>query len=79
MYRLVECITQEHVYSLLAVAALVCVAGSCLTVMTLRRLAAAPRPRKRIQLALSCLITGTTIWATHFIAMLAYDPGVPHG
>jgi NO-binding membrane sensor protein with MHYT domain len=28
---------------------------------------------------MSSLIAGATIWATHFIAMLAYDPGVEHG
>lgn len=38
MYRFIECLTQEHNYILVAVAAFVCMAGSGLTVMTLRRL-----------------------------------------
>ncbi|WP_138934931.1 putative bifunctional diguanylate cyclase/phosphodiesterase [Roseovarius arcticus] len=79
MYRVFECITQEHDYWLVAVAAFVCIAGSSLTVLTLRRLIAANGPRKKVQLGMSALITGATIWSTHFIAMLAYDPGVEHG
>lgn len=79
MYRLYECLTQEHDLWLLSVAALVCVAGSSLTIMTLRRLIGASGRRKRIQLVMSSLITGATIWSTHFIAMLAYDPVVEHG
>ncbi|WP_234417132.1 putative bifunctional diguanylate cyclase/phosphodiesterase [Loktanella sp. Alg231-35] len=34
--------------------------------------------RRRVQLVLTSIIAGTTIWSTHFIAMLAYDPGVEH-
>lgn len=79
MYKLFECLTQDHNYLLLSVAALVCVAGSSLSVMTLRRLIGASGGRKKIQLVMSSLITGATIWSTHFIAMLAYDPVVEHG
>lgn len=64
---------------MVVVAAFLCLAGSGLTVMTLRRLVVATGRRKLIQLALSGLVTGATIWATHFIAMLAFDPGVEHG
>ena len=35
--------------------------------------------RKRYKWYMSSLIAGTTAWTTHFVAMLAYDPGVPHG
>lgn len=79
MYRIIDCIAQQHDYWLLAVATLVCIAGSLLTVLTLRRAITATGARKRAQLMLSSLVTGATIWTTHFISMLAYDPGVDHG
>ncbi|MEJ6391891.1 EAL domain-containing protein [Gymnodinialimonas sp. 2305UL16-5] len=53
--------------------------GACLTVLITRRLMSANPLRKRLQLMLSGLIAGATIWSTHFIAMLAYDPVIPHG
>lgn len=79
MYRIIDCIAQQHDYWFLAVATLVCVAGSLLSVLMLRRVITATGVRKRAQLMLSSLVTGATIWTTHFIAMLAYDPGVDHG
>lgn len=77
--RILNCITQEHDFTLLVVAVLVCVAGSCLSVRVSRRLRLATTRRRRVQLGLSGLLAGATIWSTHFIAMLAYDPGVYHG
>jgi NO-binding membrane sensor protein with MHYT domain len=53
--------------------------GSYLTARTLLHLAAATGLRRHEPLVMSSLIAGATIWATHFIAMLAYDPGVEHG
>jgi diguanylate cyclase (GGDEF)-like protein len=76
---IIECITQEHDYALLIVAVLVCVAGSCLSVQVSRRIRTATARRRRVQLGLSGLLAGATIWSTHFIAMLAYDPGINHG
>ena len=79
MYRVIECLVFEHSWSLVLLAALVCILGSCVSVLTTRRLRRTQGRRKHVQLILSSLITGATIWATHFIAMLAYDPGVTHG
>jgi hypothetical protein len=73
------CMTQQHDYGVLLGAALVCMLGACPTARTLIRLAAAIGPRRREQLVMSSLIAAATIRATHFIAMLAYDPGVEHG
>jgi diguanylate cyclase (GGDEF)-like protein len=78
MYRIIECLTQQHDYFLVSIAALVCIVGSCLSVRLTMRLVQASRPRKHIQLGLTSLMAGATIWSTHFIAMLAYDPGFEH-
>ncbi|WP_299776939.1 EAL domain-containing protein [uncultured Roseobacter sp.] len=79
MNRFIECLTQEHNHGLVALAAFICVIGSCLSILLARRLINSQGPRKAVQLALSSLIAGSTIWSTHFIAMLAYDPGYEHG
>lgn len=79
MYRVIGCLTQEHDLWLVALAALVCVLGSSLSVALCRRLIQANGRRKHIQLGLTSVIGGATIWSTHFIAMLAYDPGYAHG
>ena len=79
MYRIMGCMTQQHDYGVLLGTALVCMLGACPTARTLIRLAAAIGPRRREQLVVSSLIAAATILTTHFIAMLAYDPGVEHG
>ncbi len=78
MYRIIECLTQEHNYWLVGVAAMVCVVGSCLTVRLTTRLVQASNGRWLVQLVLTSLMGGTTIWSTHFIAMVAYEPGIRH-
>lgn len=79
MYRVIGCLTQEHDLWLVALAAFVCVLGASLSAILSRRLILAHGRRKRVQLGLTGMIGGATIWSTHFIAMLAYDPGYAHG
>ncbi|WP_299848662.1 EAL domain-containing protein [uncultured Roseovarius sp.] len=79
MYRVFACITQEHHYGMLVLAVIVCVVGSCLSILLSRRMIHASDRRKLLQLSLTSIIGGATIWSTHFIAMLAYDPGFDHG
>ena len=79
MYRVIECLTHEHDHWLVVAAAFVCVIGSCLSVLISRRILGSTGRRKQVQLALGSLIAGATIWSTHFIAMLAYEPGFEHG
>ncbi|WP_420005069.1 putative bifunctional diguanylate cyclase/phosphodiesterase [Arenibacterium sp. LLYu02] len=79
MYRLLDCLTQEHHYGLVAVAAFICVVGAVLSVHMTSRLRQWTGKRRLVQLPLASLITGATIWSTHFIAMLAYEPGYDHG
>lgn len=76
MYQILTCLAIDHDprYTLAAVA--ICVMGSFLTM----RLFARARQSKSIQRAnwlfLAGMIGGTTIWTTHFVAMLGYQaPG----
>lgn len=76
MLQVISCITQEHNYWLLAAATFVCVLGSVVTIRLARRTREVVRRAISVQVALSGIIGGGTIWATHFIGMLAYDPVV---
>jgi diguanylate cyclase (GGDEF)-like protein len=77
--RVIGCITQEHDYALLAAAVAICGGGSVLTMMLLARARAVAPARRLGRLGLIGMVAGATIWTTHFVAMLAYDPGVQVG
>src|SRR5262245_45939860 len=76
MLRVLNCLAVEHDWRLLVVAAIVCFLASLAAVNLFQR-AHATRGRMR---AGWILIAGTAVgcgvWATHFTAMLGYDPGV---
>lgn len=77
MTAILACITVDHDLSLVALAALVCALGSWVTVRLFVRARAAEGLPRLGWLFMDAVATGSSVWATHFIAMLAYDPGVP--
>ncbi len=79
MYRVLDSIIQYHSHGLVAVAALICIVGSVLSTHMSKRLTQWTGTRRLVQLPLAGLITGATIWSTHFISMLSYNPGHAHG
>ncbi|MBY0338373.1 MAG: EAL domain-containing protein [Acetobacteraceae bacterium] len=77
MPRLYNCIAEQHDLLLVAVAAAICVIGSHTSFMLLR-IALGPDTRRRAAWSAATALTmGTSVWATHFVAMLAFEPGVP--
>lgn len=72
MIRLYNCIQSEHYFPLVALAGLICVFGSWISINLFDRCL---RSRSSIfdWITISGLAGGTTIWSTHFIAMLAYS------
>lgn len=78
MFNVIGCITQDHNYWLVALAAAICVCGSLLTIRVFARLKDVPSDRRPMNVFLAGVIGGATIWTTHFVAMVAYDPGVDH-
>jgi len=75
MFRVLTCLTTEHDWRLVIVAGVVCFLAS-LTAISLFNRARATDGRARIGWMLAAgAATGCGIWATHFIAMMAYDPG----
>jgi methyl-accepting chemotaxis protein len=76
MFRVFNCLTSEHDWRLVIVAGIVCFLAS-LTAISLFNRARATAGRARASWIIAAgAATGCGIWATHFVAMLAYDPGV---
>lgn len=77
MLRVFSCLTTEHDFRLVLVAAALCLL-SMVTAFLLAAQIGAMRSRRRLRwLAALGFVTGGGIWATHFIAMLAYQPQLP--
>ena len=78
MFRVFSCLTGEHDWRLVVLAGLVCLLASLVAVSLFHRARAGRESRSRhAWLLLAGAATGCGIWATHFIAMLAYQPSVP--
>jgi diguanylate cyclase len=77
MYQIYLCLTTEHDLMLVAAAGLLCL-FTCFTALGLLRRAAAAVDQWRLAwIAIAATMTGGGAWATHFIAILAFDPGLP--
>src|SRR5882757_133900 len=76
MFRVFHSLATEHDWRLVAGAALVCVFASLMAVHLLRRAQVLSGSSRAMSIAASSAATGFSIWATHFIAMLAYETGV---
>jgi PAS domain S-box-containing protein len=76
MYRVLTCLTTEHDLRLVVVAGLVCFLSSLTAINMFRRARDTAARTRMAWLASAGVATGGGIWATHFIAMLAYDPGI---
>ena len=75
MLRVIDCLTNQHDWRFVLLAAVVC-AGGIATGLVLIAMCkhASPRGRKLYSLA-GALVLALSIWATHFIAMVGYDSG----
>src|SRR3569833_222091 len=79
MLKVLGCITQQHDLPLEAVALLLCFFG-CVTTASMMGRAHAVSGRLRLYWSAAAgLVTGGAIWATHFVAILAYRTSLPLG
>lgn len=77
MLRVYACLMLEHDLRMVLLAAAICLL-SCITAFHLAsQIEAMGARRRRGWLLLLAFVTGTGIWSTHFVAMLAYRPGLP--
>jgi NO-binding membrane sensor protein with MHYT domain len=79
MFRVLTCLTGEHDWRLVLLAGLVCFVASIVAVNIFHRAIASRTRTRLIWIAIAGAAIGYGIWATHFIAMLAYQPGVVTG
>ncbi|MGQ0661472.1 EAL domain-containing protein [Sphingosinicella sp.] len=78
MWQVYTCIANEHDLRMVAVAAAVCFLA-CFTAFATFDQSRAGGVRRPIWGVIAALVSGIGIWATHFVAMLAYDPRIPVG
>jgi signal transduction histidine kinase len=77
MLRVLGCITEQHDFRLVVLAALLCF-FACTTAMSMIARGRAADGRLRLMwLGAAGLVAGCGIWGLHFIAMLAYRTGLP--
>ena len=79
MFRVFTCLTVQHDWHLVILAAAVCFLGSVVVISLFNRACATQGRARLIWLCLDAAAAGCGIWATHFIAMLAYEPGFASG
>jgi diguanylate cyclase (GGDEF)-like protein/PAS domain S-box-containing protein len=77
MLTVYNCIVSEHDLRLVALAALICALASLTAVNLLHHVRRSDRNSRNLWLVIAAVSTGFGIWATHFIAMLAFSPSLP--
>ncbi|WP_159010359.1 EAL domain-containing protein [Bradyrhizobium sp. S69] len=79
MLKIYNCIAHEHDLRLVGLAAFICVLASLTAINLLRHARKSTGNMRMLWLTVSAISTGFGIWATHFVAMLAFTPGIPSG
>jgi diguanylate cyclase len=79
MLKVYNCVADAHDLRLVGLAALICVLASFAAINLLRHARNSAGHMRFVWLAVSAISTGFGIWATHFVAMLAFTPGIPSG
>jgi PAS domain S-box-containing protein len=77
MLRVLNCLGTQHDWRLVILAGLVCFLVSGVAVSLIHRARALSGRARLGWLLTASFATGSGVWATHFIAMLAFDPGIP--
>jgi diguanylate cyclase len=80
MYKVLDCVATQHDLRLVALAVAICALSSYTTISLLhhvrRHVPGSGAQTWMVWLGASAMSTGFGIWATHFIAMLAFSPGL---
>ncbi len=79
MYRVLTCLTTEHDWRLVVLAGTICWLASAVAISLFHRARASRGRTRAVWICLDAAVGGCGIWATHFVAMLAYDPGAGAG
>ena len=79
MWTVIDCVTGQHDLRFVVVAGLICVLGCFAAVSLLARAVRQTGFHRHLWLAATAFVGGGGIWATHFVAMLAYKSPMPVG
>jgi hypothetical protein len=79
MLKIYNCIATEHDLRLVGLAAFVCLLASFTAINLLRHARKSTGQMRSVWLTVSAISAGFGIWATDFVAMLAFAPGLPSG
>jgi diguanylate cyclase (GGDEF)-like protein len=79
MYQVLNCLTTQHDWRLVFLAVIICWLASAAAISLFHRAAASQGLSRAVWIGLDAIIGGSGIWATHFVAMLAYQPGTAVG
>src|SRR6202453_1676610 len=74
MFQVFTCLTTQHDWRLVVLAGVVCLLSSACGISLFYRAKATFGRARLLWVVLDAAAAGCGIWATHFIAMLAYDP-----
>jgi NO-binding membrane sensor protein with MHYT domain len=79
MISVIGCFIGEHNLWLVGLAALVCALASGTAIELLTHAGRTGGRGRYVWVAVAAAAGGSGIWATHFLAMLAFEPGLPSG
>ena len=79
MFRVFSCLTEAHDGRLVVLAGVVCFLTSLAAISLFHRARATRGGTRAGWIVTAGTAAGCGIWATHFIAMLAYEPGIATG
>src|SRR4051812_2204892 len=77
MLTIYNCIAYAHDLRLVGLAAIICAVASLTAINLLRHARHMTGKPRLFWLGVAAVSTGFGIWATHFVAMLAFSPGMP--
>jgi diguanylate cyclase (GGDEF)-like protein/PAS domain S-box-containing protein len=77
MFTVLSCVWFQHDRLVVGLAALIWVLGSLAFFLALARAHECSESRRDSWTAVGATVGGLGVWATHFVAMLAYDGGMP--
>ena len=79
MSQVLNCLVTEHDLRLVVLGGTICLFASAVAISLFHRARASQGRTRAIWVGLDAAVGGCGIWATHFVAMLAYDPGASAG
>ena len=77
MFKIYLCLTTQHDWRQALFAVLVCAVSTLATFFLYARTPAGPSWRRGVWLGTTAVVAGSGVWTMHFVAMLAFQTGLP--